>query len=136
LRGNPSAAKEVFDALRRNIDLSAPEWQSRHMTIINSEFNIEMRLGHYDHALNLAGETLKLAQADHNIRAEARAWNSMGITLISRGEWQGCAESYERSLTLARTIGERRLEGIALHTLGLTLRDQALYAEARTCQES
>jgi len=106
------------------------------MAILSSEFNIEMRLGRYNLAQILAEDTLKLAQAEHNIRAEARAWNSIGITQTAIGDWTNSSESYERALALARTIGERRLEVIALYNLGLTLLDQALYNEARECVEN
>ncbi|HSK87376.1 MAG TPA: tetratricopeptide repeat protein, partial [Anaerolineales bacterium] len=57
-------------------------------------------------------------------------------TLNALGDWDQAADSYERCLSLARSIGERRSEAISLHNLGIIRMDQARYGEARACQEN
>jgi class 3 adenylate cyclase/tetratricopeptide (TPR) repeat protein len=136
IRGDPHAAEIVYNNLRANIAINSPVLKSERSAFIGTEFNIQMRLGRFDRACVLAEEMLQLAQLNRNTRDEARAWNSMGITLISLGEWDESAKCYERCLSLARTIGERRLEAISLHNLGQTYVDQSRYAEARECQEN
>ena len=133
---NPQAAEQVYARVRNTLDLNAAHLQSERPAFLDTEFNIEMRLGRYNRALVLAEEMLQLARRDGNIRQEARSHNSMGITLNALGDWDAAADSYERCLSLARSIGERRFEAISLHNLGIIRMDQARYDEARACQES
>ena len=130
------AAEHVYEQVRNTLDLDATYLQSERLAFLSTEFNIEMRLGRYNRTLVLAEEMLQIAQRDGNIRQEARAHNSMAITLNALGDWDSAADSYERCLSLARSIGERRFEAISLHNLGIIRMDQARYEEARTCQEN
>ncbi len=133
---NPSAAEAVYQSLRKRVNLDSPAFQTERLALLNTEFNIEMRLGRYSNAHALAEETLRLAQATRNTREETRAWSSRGMTLNALGDWNIAASSYERALSLARSIGERRREAISLHNLGIIRMDQARYEEARECQEN
>lgn len=133
---DPKAAEQVYAQVRQMLDLSVSELQSERLAFLTTEFNVEMRLGRYDHALTLAKEMLQVSQRDGNIRQEARSFNSIGITLNALGDWGGAADCYERCLALARSIGERRLEAISLHNLGIIRMDQARYRDARDCQEN
>ncbi|MEW5939326.1 MAG: adenylate/guanylate cyclase domain-containing protein, partial [Chloroflexota bacterium] len=136
IMADPHAAERVYAQTRQALDLSSSDLQSERLAFLATEFNVEMRLGRYDHALTLAQEMLQLSQREGNLRQEARSLNSIGITLNALGDWRGAAESYERCLALARSIGERRLEAISLHNLGIIRMDQARYDEARACQEN
>lgn len=136
IMGKPQLALDFFVELRSRMNLNAEALQGERMAMLGTEFNIEMRLGHYDRAKNLADELLQVAQQNRNARMEARAWNSKGITQHSLGDWNAAAACYENVIQLARSIGERRLEAIALHNQGLVLMDQARYDEARQCQQN
>jgi len=133
---NPQSAKQVYARVRGALDLDALHLQGERYAFLDTEFSIEMRLGHYDRALVLAKEMLQVARDEGNLREEARAHNSLGITLNALGDWNQAADSYERCLSLARSIGERRSEAISLHNLGIIRMDQARYDEARACQEN
>jgi class 3 adenylate cyclase/predicted ATPase len=133
---NPKTAEQVYAQIRNSIDMTSPELQAERFAFISTEFNAEMRLGRFDRASILVREMLQVAQQAGNLRQEARAWNSLGITANSLGNWEEAADSYERALALARSIGERRLEAISQHNLGIIRMDQARYEEARACQEN
>jgi tetratricopeptide (TPR) repeat protein len=133
---NAQSAAQVYARVRSVLDLDAPHLQGERYGFLDTEFSVEMRLGHYDHAVILVREMLEIAQREGNLREEARAHNSLGITLNALGDWNDAARSYERSLSLARSIGDRRSEALSLHNLGIIRMDQARYDEARTCQEN
>jgi class 3 adenylate cyclase/tetratricopeptide (TPR) repeat protein len=135
IMGRPHVAQQAYATLRNHMDLNAEALQSERMALLATEFNIEMRLGHYDQAKALADELLAVAQRNQNIRIESRAWNSMGITQHSLGYWNEAQKSYENAIRLARSLGDRRLEAIALHNLGLIQIDQMHYQEASATQE-
>ncbi|MCG2788185.1 MAG: AAA family ATPase [Anaerolineae bacterium] len=132
--GKPQVAHQIYTTMRGQMDLGAEALQSERMSMLITEFNIEMRMGRYDHAKALADELLAVAQRNHNTRVEARAWNSMGITQQSLGDWNQATSCYENAIRLSRSLGERRLEAIATHNLGLILMDEGRYNEAAQCQ--
>ncbi len=136
IMGKPQLAHDFYAEMRNTMNLDAAALQGERMPLLGTEFNIEMRLGHYDRAKTLADELLSIAQRNRNTRTEARAWNSKGITQHSLGDWNAAAACYENVIQLARSIGERRLEAIATHNQGLVLMDQARYEEARQCQHN
>ncbi|HET9912903.1 MAG TPA: adenylate/guanylate cyclase domain-containing protein [Anaerolineales bacterium] len=136
MMANPQSAEQLYARVRSALDLEAPHLQGERSKFLDTEFNIEMRLGRYNRALVLAEELLQIARREGNLREEARAHNSLGITLNALGDWDDAADSYERCLSLARSIGERRSEAISLHNLGIIRMDQARYDEARACQEN
>ncbi len=133
---DPQSAEQLYARVRSALDLEAPHLQGERSEFLDTEFNIEMRLGRYNRALVLAEELLQIARREGNLREEARAHNSLGITLNALGDWDDAADSYERCLSLARSIGERRSEAISLHNLGIIRMDQARYDEACACQEN
>lgn len=135
IMGKPHVAHDYYEQMRQAMNLDAAALQGERMALLSTEFNIEMRLGHYDRAQALADELLLVAQRTHNTRIEARAWNSRGITLHSLCEWNAAADCYQNVIRITRSIGERRLEAIAMHNLGLVLMDQARYDEARESQK-
>jgi class 3 adenylate cyclase/tetratricopeptide (TPR) repeat protein len=135
IMGKPHVAQKAYAILRSSMDLDAEALQGERMALLDTEFNIEWRLGHYDRAKALADELLAVAQRNHHPRIEARSWNTMGITQHALGYWKHAADCYENAIRLARSIGERRIEAIGLHNLGLVLMDQGRYDQARQSQE-
>jgi class 3 adenylate cyclase/tetratricopeptide (TPR) repeat protein len=136
LVGDAPAVQELYAALRKEIDFNAQALQSERMSILGTEVNMEMRMGRYGRAKELADELLKVAQQTRNTRVEARAWNAMGITLQGLGQWDEAIKCYENCLKSARFLGDRRTEAIATHNLGLVLMDEARFDEACEYQQN
>jgi tetratricopeptide (TPR) repeat protein len=83
----------------------------------------------------LADELIALSHARADSREEAIAWSARAVLHLRDGELLRAREAFEDSLDLARNIGFRRREAVALHNLGLALAASGEYGAALTCQE-
>jgi tetratricopeptide (TPR) repeat protein len=72
--------------------------------------------GRSERARTLAREALALAEAASDRRAQAQAHNMLGVLARHRGERKLAVEHLERSLELARELGDLQAEAAALTT--------------------
>ena len=74
--------------------------------------------GHLGEALEMYRPMLQLARALGVPRSEAIGLVNMAGMLLRLGDLGNAAAAGERCLSMARELGQRRVEGYALHTLG------------------
>jgi DNA-binding SARP family transcriptional activator len=78
----------------------------------------------------LAHEALALAEAAGDRRAEAQAYNMLGVLARGAGDVGGSVAHLERSLELARELRDEAAEAAALNNLALLRRDEGVLQDA------
>jgi tetratricopeptide (TPR) repeat protein len=67
---------------------------------------------------------------------DARELNDLGNAYDAQGMWEEAIESYLRSLTMRKSSGDARGQGIVLNNLGATYYSQGRVHEALQCYEA
>ena len=92
--------------------------------------------GRPERAAKLARESLELAEAATDRRAQAQAHNMLGVLARNAGEPKSALIQLERSLELARGLNDEPAQGAALNNLALVKRDAGGLSEALELTES
>jgi class 3 adenylate cyclase/tetratricopeptide (TPR) repeat protein len=128
--GNSLAAKDVCDSIYQREDLQTSALEQERMSFLSAESLIEIDLGRYAEAQEHNDIRLKIAQVHNNLKEESSAWNTRGILAQNLGHLDLAAEYYQKSVSIARAIGFRRSEVMALHNLAGTYADQGQLEKA------
>jgi DNA-binding SARP family transcriptional activator/NTP pyrophosphatase (non-canonical NTP hydrolase) len=91
--------------------------------------------GEGQHAVELAGEALALAESAGDQRAQAQAQNMLGVLAREAGEHRPAVAALERSLALAEELGDESAQVAALNNLALVRRDAGDLSEALVLTE-
>ncbi|MGH3682651.1 MAG: tetratricopeptide repeat protein, partial [Natronosporangium sp.] len=85
---------------------------------LNNLAATNVRLGHYDAALDAFDQALQLHTADRQQPGIALALNNLGHTHTLKGQPELAQPYLAQALTLARQIADPGLEALTLHSLG------------------
>jgi len=93
-------------------------------------------LGRYDEARTVAEAGLQRARESHNPQAEQHLINALGLIAMEQGDLLVAAGHFERSLAMARAMGQLTEEGAFLNNLGAVYPMLGEYERARECLEA
>lgn len=87
-----------------------------------------------DHPVAAEGafrRALALAEARHDVRGQARAWDRLGVLAAHRGAWSEARTALRRAIELGRSAGTPDEWGLAALDLGIVARRTGDLAQAR-----
>lgn len=130
----PSASIQTWEEVRR---LRVQSGDARgELDALNGIVRMQRRAGvSRDQVLPNLEDGLALAAKLADKRHEASLRNTLGILEWEDGRYATALRHYERFLVLARDLGDRSCEGLALNSLGVTLSRLNRHEEARTVLE-
>jgi tetratricopeptide (TPR) repeat protein len=128
-------ARRICDTTRQRVSPERITASFHTMAFLRAEQVAHSHGGDAARARALADELIALSRARSDSREECIAWNARGVLHLRDGELLEARESFEHSLDLARNIGFRRREAVALHNLGLALCASGEYGAALACQD-
>ncbi|MDQ3266966.1 MAG: tetratricopeptide repeat protein [Myxococcota bacterium] len=133
--GQPREAERACAHVRAVVSPQALQTPTLKAALLRAEQISASRVGDSPRARALADEYLALTQQTGEVREELTAWNAKGILHLSMGELVPARTAFDRSRQLARELGIKRREAIALHNLGLTLGELGEFDAAVAAQQ-
>lgn len=128
-------ARDICTAARQRVGGDGIAASSHAVAFLRAEQIAHSRGGDPAEARRLADELIAVSQARGDQKEECVAWNARSLLSLRDGALGLAREGFERSLDLARGIGFRRREAVALHNLGLVLAYMGEYGASLACQE-
>ncbi|MGV3622883.1 MAG: tetratricopeptide repeat protein, partial [Archangium sp.] len=108
---------------------------SHALAFLRAEQVAHSRGGDAKEARRLADELIAVSKARGDAKEECVAWNARALLSLRDGALSTARRGFERSLDLARSIGFRRREAVAMHNLGLVLAYMGEYGASLACQD-
>lgn len=133
--GQPREAERACALVRTVVSPQALQTPTLKAALLRAEQISASRVGDSPRARALADEYLALTQQTGEVREELTAWNAKGILHLSMGELVPARTAFDRSRQLAKDLGVKRREAIALHNLGLTLGELGEFDAAVAAQQ-
>ena len=131
---DPAQAARICDVVRARVGAEGLMQSSQAVAFLRTE-QLAQANADSAQARRLADELIQLTKVRGDAREECAAWSSRAALHLRDGAVPVARAGFEKSLELARRIGFRRREAMALHSLGLTLAHLGEYGAALAAQE-
>jgi tetratricopeptide (TPR) repeat protein len=128
-------SRRICDTIRSRVPAEALQASFHASGFLRAEQVAHSRGGDPARARAMADELIELSATRGDPREECIAWNSRALLYLRDGDLRLARVGFERSLDLARAIGFRRREAVALHNLGLTQAYAGEFGASVACQE-
>lgn len=132
--GDAAEAVRVCDVVRARVGEEALARSTHAVAFLRTE-QLAQASGDSARARRLADELIQLTRVRGDAREECVAWSARAALHLRDGAVFAARDGFEKSLALARRIGFRRREAMAMHSLGLTLAHLGEYGSALAAQE-
>lgn len=132
--GDADTAVEMVQALEERVAGVALPPADR-LPLLRVQELVAVRRGRYADAERLLGEQLQASREAGDVAEASVVYNLLGIFHAGQGQLHKAREAYVQAVALAREIGLKRREGIAVHNLGVVEGELGDVAAARRYQE-
>lgn len=128
-------ARRICATARARVGGDGIARSSHAVAFLRAEQIAHSRGGDQTQARRLADELISVSRSRGEPKEECVAWNARALLHLRDGALPIARQGFEKSLDLARTIGFRRREAVAMHNLGLVLGYMGEYGASLACQE-
>jgi CHAT domain-containing protein len=134
IQGNTEAALQIYDSLLPELRARGPSQQLN--DALSNLADIADTAGQYDHAVELARESMEVCRKLGDVQCEAKSHNDAGLAYLNAGKYPEAAAELEEALTLSSQEGDALTSVTVLNNLGNVYYYQAKYSEALRTYES
>lgn len=134
IQGNTDAALQIYQSLLPEVRAKGPSQQLT--DVLSNLADIADTTGQYDHAVELARETMDVCRKLGDTQCEARSHNDAGLAYLNAGQYEEAAADLEEALALSSRTGDALTSVTVLNNLGNVYYYLAKYSEALRTYES
>jgi tetratricopeptide (TPR) repeat protein len=116
IQGNTDAALQIYQSLLPEVRAKGPSQQLT--DVLSNLADIADTTGQYDHAVELARETMDVCRRLGDIQCEARSHNDVGLAYLNAGKYEEAAADLEEALSLSSRTGDALTSVTVLNNLG------------------
>ena len=134
IQGNTETALQIYESLLPEVRAKGPSQQLTE--VLSNLADIADTTGQYDHAVDLARETMDVCRKLGDTQCEAKSHNDAGLAYLNAGRYEEAAADLEDALALSNRTGDALTSVTVLNNLGNVYYYLAKYSEALRTYES